>query len=419
MKISFDSLDIDGLIQRAVRQHIADTLAPVVCPVHGTRLDAVQIGGDPPDGLQLRLEGCCDVLLGVANKALGVQAGEEDDGGDTMPPASVSNESSVTEDAHQPLRAFLCHASEDKDLVRRIAHDLHANGIDTFFDEWEMKSGDSLRRKIDEGIETCTHFIVVLTPTSLVKPWVNTELDAGFVKKVNGQAVLIPLRSGLAVDQLPPLLRGLLSPEIINYERDLQQLVADIRGVNRKPPVQARIQQQITWGRNLALSPLGAQISELFARESEDGRSWDPQMPVEKIRHATNASDDDLIDAISELEDLGWVKPQRVIGAPPFGFDIVTPTDRLFERVDIHVMGWDTAADAARVAAELVNSGERGLQSRILAEKLGWSPRRLNPALSYLVSRDVVLASRNIDSTFVTGYIGVNPRTRRFVREHA
>jgi len=417
MKIAFDTLNIDALIQRAVRHHIANTLAPIICPMHRKRLDAVQIGGDSPDRLKLRLEGCCDALLSLANNALGAQGGEEDAEDDAAPPSSVTDEIKVAERAQQPLRAFLCHASEDKALVRRIAYELHANGIDTFFDEWEMRAGDSLRRKIDEGIETCTHFIVVLTPTSLGKPWVNAELDAGFVKKVNGQSVLIPLRSGLAVEQLPPLLRGLLSPEINEDERDLQQLVADIRGITRKPPVEVRTRQQTTWGRNFALSPLGAQISELFARESEDGRSWDPQMPIDKIRQATNASDDDLSDAISELEDLGWVKPQRVIGAPPFGFDIVTPTDPLFEHVDLHVMGWDTASDAARVAAELVNSGERGLQSRDLAEKLNWPPRRLNPALSYLY-RELVLASRNIDSTFVTGYILVNPRTRRFVREH-
>ena len=54
------------------------------------------------------------------------------------------------------LRAFICHASEDKDLARRIATDLHRSGIDTFFDEWEISAGDSLRRKIDEGLAACT-----------------------------------------------------------------------------------------------------------------------------------------------------------------------------------------------------------------------------------------------------------------------
>src|SRR4051794_31747271 len=131
-----------------------------------------------------------------------------------------------------PFLAFVCHASEDNELARRIATDLHANGIDTFFSEWEIRAGDSLRRKIDAGLESCTHFIVLVTPTSLNKPWVNAEIDAAFIRKVEGSAVLIPLRYELEVEQLPPLLRGLLSPAIRNYDADVKQLIADIQGVS-------------------------------------------------------------------------------------------------------------------------------------------------------------------------------------------
>lgn len=134
------------------------------------------------------------------------------------------------------------------------------------------------------------------------------------------------------------------------------------------------------------------------------------------MRDATQASDVDLIDAISELEDLGWVEPQRVMGAGPFGYHFVTPTDRLFEHVDPHVMSWNTATDAARVAAEIVNSDDRGLQAHELIERLNWTPRRLNPALSFLVSRDLVQSSQVNDPVFVTHYVGETPKTRRFVR---
>jgi len=115
---------------------------------------------------------------------------------------------------------------------------LHAAGIDTFFAEWEIAAGQSLRGKIDEGLEDCTHFIVLLTETSLLKPWVNAEIDAAFVKKVNGTAVLIPLRYQLKANRLPPLLGGLHSPVIEDYQADIRRLVDDIRGISRKPPVQ-------------------------------------------------------------------------------------------------------------------------------------------------------------------------------------
>jgi hypothetical protein len=316
------------------------------------------------------------------------------------------------------FRAFVCHASEDNELARRIASDLHANGIDTFFAEWEIRAGDSLRRKIDAGLESCTHFIVLVTPTSLNKAWVNAEIDAAFIRKVEGSAVLIPLRYELEVERLPPLLRGLLSPAIRNYDADVKQLIADIQGVSLKPPIQApRGDAAPAWGANLSLSPLAAMIAEAFARGSKNGRTNDPKIDVGDMLKETGASTDDLSDAISELADLGWLKPRRVMGSPPFGYRTVTPTEYLFLNVDRAVMGWDPEQDAIRVAAEIVNDQNRGLQSHDIAARLGWTPRRLNPALAYLIGRDLVMASQNIDATFVSSYVAKNERTRRFVRD--
>ncbi len=70
----------------------------------------------------------------------------------------------------EPPRAFLCHASEDKRLARRLATDLQAAGIDTFFDEWSIAPGQSIRQRIEEGLEGCTHFVVLLTESSISKP---------------------------------------------------------------------------------------------------------------------------------------------------------------------------------------------------------------------------------------------------------
>jgi len=52
--------------------------------------------------------------------------------------------------------------------------------------KWEIRSGDSLKRKMEEGLAGCTHFVVLLTPNSLGKPWVETEIDAGFLRMVRG-----------------------------------------------------------------------------------------------------------------------------------------------------------------------------------------------------------------------------------------
>ena len=64
--------------------------------------------------------------------------------------------------SNQPF-VYLAHASEDKEaLARPIAEHLITNGIDVWFDEWSIETGESLREKMDEGLGDCTHFLVLL-----------------------------------------------------------------------------------------------------------------------------------------------------------------------------------------------------------------------------------------------------------------
>jgi hypothetical protein len=58
----------------------------------------------------------------------------------------------------------------------------------------------------------CTHFLALLTPVSIAKPWVNQEMDAGLVKKLDEETRFIAVRSNLPAGALPPLLKGMLSP---------------------------------------------------------------------------------------------------------------------------------------------------------------------------------------------------------------
>ncbi|WP_292524671.1 toll/interleukin-1 receptor domain-containing protein [Mesorhizobium sp.] len=91
-------------------------------------------------------------------------------------------------------KAFLSYSFDDRELAETVARALMADGIDTWWAEWEIRSGDSLRRKIDEGLGNCTHFIVLLTPSAMQKPWVQQEMDAGLVRRISGQARFIALR---------------------------------------------------------------------------------------------------------------------------------------------------------------------------------------------------------------------------------
>lgn len=54
----------------------------------------------------------------------------------------------------QNPKVFLSHSSADKARIRPIAEQLHKNGIDAWIDEAEIKWGDSIAKRINEGLRT-------------------------------------------------------------------------------------------------------------------------------------------------------------------------------------------------------------------------------------------------------------------------
>ena len=89
---------------------------------------------------------------------------------------------------------FISHASEDKDeVVRPLAYALKAEGLRVWYDEFEMKIGESLRRKIDKGLANSKFGIVVLSKDFIKKGWTNYELDGIITKSVTGEQIVLPI----------------------------------------------------------------------------------------------------------------------------------------------------------------------------------------------------------------------------------
>jgi hypothetical protein len=89
---------------------------------------------------------------------------------------------------------FISHAAEDKAvIVRPLAHALQARGLRVWYDEFELHLGDSLRRKVDQGIARSAFGVVVLSPAFFAKSWTNYELDGLVTRSVYGSQVILPL----------------------------------------------------------------------------------------------------------------------------------------------------------------------------------------------------------------------------------
>jgi hypothetical protein len=107
------------------------------------------------------------------------------------------------DDDHREFDVFISHASEDKDgVVRPLAHALQEHGLKVWYDEFELRIGDSLRRKIDGGIARSRFGIVVLSHAFFAKDWPQYELDGLVTMSVNGNQVLLPLWHEISKDEV-------------------------------------------------------------------------------------------------------------------------------------------------------------------------------------------------------------------------
>jgi hypothetical protein len=88
---------------------------------------------------------------------------------------------------------FISHASEDKGFVGPLAAALQKSGLLVWYDDFTLTIGDSLRRKIDEGLTKSRYGIVVLSKPFFAKKWPQHELDGLMSKEVAGTKIILPV----------------------------------------------------------------------------------------------------------------------------------------------------------------------------------------------------------------------------------
>jgi uncharacterized protein DUF1883/TIR domain-containing protein len=98
------------------------------------------------------------------------------------------------EDDRQVWDVFISHASEDKASVALpLAQRLRELGVTVWLDAFELRIGDSLRRKIDAGLSGSKFGVVVLSRSFFSKGWPQYELDGLITLHVSGEQSLLPI----------------------------------------------------------------------------------------------------------------------------------------------------------------------------------------------------------------------------------
>lgn len=140
----------------------------------------------------------------------------------------------------QTWDVFISHASEDKDAIARpLADALRLLGVTVWLDEVEMKIGDSLRRKIDQGIRASRFGLVIFSGAFFAKGWTQYELDGLVTRSVAGEQNLLPIWHGITQQEVREqsasladkfaLSTSVLTPEEIAHE--ISEVVLEARGI--------------------------------------------------------------------------------------------------------------------------------------------------------------------------------------------
>ena len=112
---------------------------------------------------------------------------------------------------------FMSHNSRDKAFVRRLANKLKVDGIDVWLDEIEIKIGESIHQKVNDGIAKSDFFAIVLSQSSVDSKWVQDELSsASSIEKYQDRGIFI-LPILIEECDVPPLL---LDRRYANFSED-------------------------------------------------------------------------------------------------------------------------------------------------------------------------------------------------------
>lgn len=119
---------------------------------------------------------------------------------------------------------FLSHTSIDKPFVEKLAADLKPLGIDPWVDKYEIKVGESIFWKVEEGLSDSEFFGIVLSPEALASDWVQAEISAAWGKKMlSGDSLILPIMYRSC--KLPALLKSI---KYADFTQDYNAGFADL-----------------------------------------------------------------------------------------------------------------------------------------------------------------------------------------------
>jgi len=158
------------------------------------------------------------------------------------------------------LNVFISHISEETPIAEVLKDWIES----TFLGQCEvfasrdrkaLPAGNDWIDEIDQALDSAVAFLVLCSPSSLMRPWINFQTGWGWIK---GLPVILICHSGLKKDDLPPRISSFHAMEIDSdvFVSELLGSLAKHLGFEKFPRVDqsAMLQELISATRAISAS---------------------------------------------------------------------------------------------------------------------------------------------------------------------
>lgn len=174
--------------------------------------------------------------------------------------------------------AFISYASEDRlDVAEPLYNYLKGLGVSVWFDQTALKVGDSLRRKIDQGLQNSKYGIVILSPFFFRKHFTKIELDGLAQREAEGRKVILPIWYNIDTDSLRKHSITLADRVSLQWKDGLENIAIKLLEVIRPDIIQRYINiisneklEQITTGEDIGNLVSHAEMSLYYYDKLEN-----------------------------------------------------------------------------------------------------------------------------------------------------
>ena len=121
---------------------------------------------------------------------------------------------------------FISHGWHDRWIAAQMARLVGEQGAQPFIDIFDIRKGDRIEERVRDGLDRCSELVAVLTPWSVGRNWVWSEMAAAWISRKRFVAVLY----GLTLQEIDENHGGLacLGPTNVAEINDFETYVVEL-----------------------------------------------------------------------------------------------------------------------------------------------------------------------------------------------